>query len=32
MFTVEERCEMIREILPAVADGKCCLTVDSFSV
>lgn len=32
MFTVEERCEMIREILPVVADdSKCRLTVDSFS-
>ena len=31
MFTVEERCEIIRIILPEVADGECCLTVDSFS-
>lgn len=31
MFSVEERCEMIREILPEVAAGECCLTVDSFS-
>jgi len=30
MFTVAERCEMIREILPEVADGKCCLQIDSF--
>lgn len=31
MFTVEERCEMIREILPTVKNGNCTLTVDSFS-
>jgi len=31
MFSVEERCEMIREILPEIESGKCCLTVDSFS-
>ncbi len=31
MFSVEERCAMILEILPAVKIGKCCLTVDSFS-
>ena len=30
MFSVEERREMIREILPEVADGKCCLLIDSF--
>ena len=31
MFSVEERCELIREILPAVKNGKCALSVDSFS-
>jgi pantetheine-phosphate adenylyltransferase len=31
MFSVEERCELIREILPAVKNGDCSLTVDSFS-
>ena len=30
-FSVEERCQMIREILPSVANGHCELTVDSFS-
>lgn len=30
MFTVEERCRIIREILPEIENGKCCLTVDSF--
>ena len=31
MFSVEERCSMISEILPKVENGRCCLTVDSFS-
>jgi len=31
MFSVEERCEMLREILPEAEAGKCCLTVESFS-
>jgi len=31
MFSVEERCGMISEILPDIENGKCCLTVDSFS-
>ena len=31
LFSVEERCDMIREILPTVENGKCCLIVDSFS-
>ncbi len=31
MFSVAERCAMIREILPAIESGKCLLTVDSFS-
>ncbi len=31
MFSVEERCRMIREILPEIKNGECCLTVDSFS-
>ncbi len=31
MFTVEERCEMIREVLPSVDTGECRILVDSFS-
>ncbi len=31
MFSVDERCAMIREILPAVKNGNCTLTVNSFS-
>ena len=31
MFTVEERCKMIREILPSVKNDDCRLIVDSFS-
>src|SRR5687767_5026362 len=31
MFTVEERCALIREILPVVPNGGCRLVVDSFS-
>lgn len=31
MFTVEERCSMIREILPLAETGGCKLIVDSFS-
>ena len=31
MFTVEERCSMIREILPSVDTDGCELVVDSFS-
>lgn len=31
MFSVEERCEMIREVLPSVQTGSCKLLVDSFS-
>ena len=31
MFSVAERCEMIREILPEIKNGKCELVVDSFS-
>ncbi len=31
MFTVDERCHMIREVLPTVETGKCTLIVDSFS-
>lgn len=30
-FSVEERLEMIRAILPSVGNGDCVLTVDSFS-
>ena len=30
MFSVEERCDMIREVLPKIENGKCELTVDSF--
>ena len=31
MFSVEERCALIEEILPGVENGDCCLIVDSFS-
>ena len=31
MFTVEERCGMIKEVLPSVNNGGCVLIVDSFS-
>jgi pantetheine-phosphate adenylyltransferase len=31
LFSVEERCDMIRELLPLVKNGNCELTVDSFS-
>lgn len=31
MFTVDERCDMIREILPSINTGTCRVTVDSFS-
>ena len=31
MFTVEERCAMIREILPQIKSAECDLTVASFS-
>ncbi|MEO7660147.1 MAG: pantetheine-phosphate adenylyltransferase [Pyrinomonadaceae bacterium] len=31
MFTVEERCSMIREVLVSVDTGGCKLIVDSFS-
>ncbi len=31
MFSVEERCRMIEEILPDVKSGDCRLIVDSFS-
>jgi len=31
MFTVDERCGIIREILPDVENGKCRLLIDSFS-
>jgi len=31
MFTVEERCEMIRAVLPTVEANDCTLIVDSFS-
>lgn len=31
MFSVEERCQMIREVLPTVDTGGCRLLVDSFS-
>lgn len=30
MFSVEERCAMIREILPTIENAECLLTVDSF--
>jgi pantetheine-phosphate adenylyltransferase len=31
MFSVAERCELIREILPEIKSDKCELIVDSFS-
>lgn len=31
MFSVEERCKMIEEILPSIDGGECCLIVRSFS-
>lgn len=31
MFSIEERCELIREILPSVETGNCKVLVDSFS-
>ncbi len=31
MFTVEERCEMIRKVIPTVETGNCNLVVDSFT-
>lgn len=31
MFSVEERCEMIRDVLPSVETPECSLVVDSFS-
>lgn len=31
MFSVEERCQMIEEILPELGGNGCKLTVDSFS-
>jgi pantetheine-phosphate adenylyltransferase len=31
LFSVEERCRMIKEILPEIKNGDCCLIVDSFS-
>lgn len=31
MFTVKERCEMIREVLSNVKTGGCTMIVDSFS-
>lgn len=31
MFSVEERCAMIEEILPSIDGGECCLLVRSFS-
>lgn len=31
MFSVEERCRIIKEVLPDVKNGSCCLVVESFS-
>jgi pantetheine-phosphate adenylyltransferase len=31
LFSVDERCEMIRDILPLVKNGTCEISVDSFS-
>jgi pantetheine-phosphate adenylyltransferase len=31
LFTVEERCDILREIIPSVKNGNCEIKVDSFS-
>ena len=31
MFTVKQRCEMIRQVLPTVETGGCAMIVDRFS-
>jgi pantetheine-phosphate adenylyltransferase len=31
MFSVDERCAMIRDVLPSVGTGACTVTVESFS-
>ncbi|MBV9242945.1 MAG: pantetheine-phosphate adenylyltransferase [Acidobacteria bacterium] len=31
MFTVDERCEMVREVLPTVETGGCRMIVEGFS-
>jgi pantetheine-phosphate adenylyltransferase len=31
LFSVEERCQMIEEVLSEMERGECCLIVDSFS-
>ena len=31
LFSVDERCDMIRDILPSVENGNCKITVESFS-
>jgi pantetheine-phosphate adenylyltransferase len=31
MFTVDERCDMIREVLPSIDTDDCKMTVESFS-
>jgi len=31
MFSSEERCEMIRDVLPSVETGDCKMSVESFS-
>jgi len=31
MFSVDERCSIIREVLPTVATGECRMLVESFS-
>jgi pantetheine-phosphate adenylyltransferase len=31
MFTAEERCEMIREVLPSVSTDNCRISVEGFS-
>ena len=31
MFSVEERCSMIKEVLPDVKTGECSMMVESFS-
>lgn len=31
MFSPDERCEMIKEILPNVKKSECCISVESFA-
>jgi pantetheine-phosphate adenylyltransferase len=31
LFSVDERCDILREIIPSIGNGTCDVTVDSFS-